>query len=198
MGKIFIRGASRIEGKWGWLSPQRQWRPEDGSGDLKHWNQGLEALFHLSLQLSDPDAGKDWGHEKKGMTEGEMDGWHHWLNGNELSKLWEIVKDREAWHAAAHRVVKSQIQLSNWTTTTPTWFHSYWLRLSPRGRVPRFLQASSLGKEGLPSTFVSAWKTREKTSNWFHLHSLLELSPKTVYNTWRLTTFLSLWRKSEH
>ena len=38
-----------------------------------------------------------------------MDGWHHRLNGHELSKLWEIVKDREAWHAAAHEVVKSQI-----------------------------------------------------------------------------------------
>ena len=28
-----------------------------------------------------------------------------------LSKLWEIVKDREAWHAAAHGVIKSQTQL---------------------------------------------------------------------------------------
>ena len=35
-----------------------------------------------------------------------------------LSKLWEIVKDREAWRAAVHRVTKSQIQLSDWTTTT--------------------------------------------------------------------------------
>ena len=33
-----------------------------------------------------------------------------------LSKLWEIVKDREAWHAAVHRVTKSQT-LSDWTTT---------------------------------------------------------------------------------
>ena len=36
-----------------------------------------------------------------------------------LSQLQEIVKDREAWPAALHGVAKSQIQLSNWTTTTP-------------------------------------------------------------------------------
>ena len=33
-----------------------------------------------------------------------------------LSKLWDIVKDREAWHAAVHKVVKSQTRLSHWTT----------------------------------------------------------------------------------
>ena len=30
-----------------------------------------------------------------------------------LSKLWEMVKDREAWHAAIHGITKSQTQLSN-------------------------------------------------------------------------------------
>ena len=35
-----------------------------------------------------------------------------------LSKLWEIVKDKEAWHAAIHRVTKSPTQLSNSTTRT--------------------------------------------------------------------------------
>ena len=31
----------------------------------------------------DPDAGRDWGQEEKGMPEDEMDGWHHWLDGHE-------------------------------------------------------------------------------------------------------------------
>ena len=35
-----------------------------------------------------------------------------------LSKLQEILKDREVWHAATHGVAKSQTRLSNWTTTT--------------------------------------------------------------------------------
>ena len=32
----------------------------------------------------DPDAGKDWRQDEKGMTEDEMVGWHHWLNGHEF------------------------------------------------------------------------------------------------------------------
>ena len=39
--------------------------------DVKSW-----------LMWKDPDAGKDWGQEEKGMTEDEMVGWHHRVNGH--------------------------------------------------------------------------------------------------------------------
>ena len=41
--------------------------------DVKNWLNG-----------KDPDAGKDWRQEEKGMTEDETVGWHHRLNGHEF------------------------------------------------------------------------------------------------------------------
>ena len=43
--------------------------------DVKNWLIG-----------KDPDAKKDWSQEEKGMTEDEMVGWHHWLNGREFEQ----------------------------------------------------------------------------------------------------------------
>ena len=51
----------------------------------------LQYFGHL-MQRSDswekksPDAGQNWGQEKKGVTEDEMVGWYHWLNGHEFEQ----------------------------------------------------------------------------------------------------------------
>ena len=65
----------------------------------------------------DPDTEKGWRHEERGRQR------TRWLDSitdsvdMNLSKLWKIVKDREAWNAAVHGVTKSWVQLSNWTAT---------------------------------------------------------------------------------
>ena len=68
--------------------------------DVKRW-----------LIWKDPDAGKDWGQEEKGMTEdGITDSMDMGLGG-----LQELVMDRASWRAAVHGVTKSQTQLSDLT-----------------------------------------------------------------------------------
>ena len=82
----------------------------------------LQYFDHLMWSANSLDKtlnlGKIWGQEEKGTTEDEMVVWHHWFNGHDFEQTLVILKDREAWSAAAYGIIKSGTQLSNCRTTT--------------------------------------------------------------------------------
>ena len=76
--------------------------------DVKNWSIG-----------KDPDAGKDWRKEQNGVTEDEMVGWHHWLDGREFEQI-PGVGDRRG----------SQVYAVQWVAESDMTEQLTWLTVS--------------------------------------------------------------------
>ena len=81
------------------------------------------------LIWKDPDAGKDWGQEEKGMTEDEMVGWHHRLNGHGFG--WTLgVGDGQGGLACCGswgRKESDTTERLNWTEVTKRRWLTQWI-----------------------------------------------------------------------
>ena len=111
-----VMGWQRIRHNWETELSWKEINPEYSLEDwLWRWSSNTLATWFKELTF--PDTGKGWGQEKE-VTGGDMAGWHHQLNTHDFEQTPEILKDREAWHAAIHGLTKSLTWLRNWTTTT--------------------------------------------------------------------------------
>ena len=78
------------------------------------------------LTGKDPDAGKDWRQEEKGMTEDEMVGWHHWLNWHEFEQALRVGDGQGSlvWSPWGHKESDTTERL-NWTRLCQPLPHFY-------------------------------------------------------------------------
>ena len=67
------------------------------------------------LIRKDPDAGKDWSQEEKGMTEDEMVGWHHRLSGHEFEQALGVGDGQGSLACCSPWACTESDQLSYWT-----------------------------------------------------------------------------------
>ena len=134
----------------------------------------------------DPDAGKDWGQEEKGMTEVEMVGWHQWLNGHEF-ELVPAAGDGQGGLACSsawgHKELDTTERL-NWTEppstvasflyffpSSPLFFQDQWIAVSPHSSGNSFItKPSSLANKSFVAIICSYF------SSWLYITRFLAIA----------------------
>ena len=131
----------------------------------------------------DPDAGKDWRQEEKGMTEDETVGWHHWLDGHEFEQALGDGDGQEAWCSAVHGLAKSRPRLSDGTGL----FYNVVF-------VSAVQQSDSVTHTHIPSVLNTHTYTHTHTHTHTHMHiPLLGFLPiGRGFKGWFTIIFLSL------
>ena len=120
--------------------------------DAKNW-----------LLWKDPDAGKDWRQEKKGPTEDEMVGWHHWLNGHEFEQAPGVGDGKGSLACCSpwgHKESDMTEQL-NWTELN-------WTELTVPGTAPTMSQC--LLSKSFWSLVLSLKRVGKDKTNYTLLH----------------------------
>ena len=122
-----------LKGDWLWIftgkTDAEAEVPVFWSSDVNSWLSGKV-----------PDAGKDRGQKEKRATEEEVVGQHHRCDEYELGQTRNMVRDRETWHAAVHRVVESD--MTGW--------------LNNKNNNPRRVKNTGIRTQRLPSAFSPA------------------------------------------
>ena len=114
---------------WCWRRLLRvPWTPRRGNQSiLKEINPEYSLEGRMATWCEEPTNWKrSWCWETEGRRSGQK-GWDGIIESTDmsLSKLWEMVHDREAWRAIVHGAAKSRIWPSNWTTTILALDQSY-------------------------------------------------------------------------
>ena len=137
------------------------------------------------LLRKDPDAGKDWRQEEKGMTEDEMVGWYHWLNGQEFEQAAAVGDGQGSLACCSPRGHKEldTIEWLNWQYPDHLWVNAWF-----------FCPESQRYKKGLHDRgessmmfcdFSMKYKTRKGKNQTFNLFRAYLEYPLSDQISWK-------------